>query len=222
VIASLRDGWGTADEGPRGQQVRKRRPPQPAELGYSTQTPNGMGKRAGARRPPTPRYVCHTKSPEARPAASSCAPCGTQALGLPTPVGADLMPVRPLPPCGCTEAVRSRPLAPPARIGHCGPLATVRAAGSHTPSRARVSGVSPIPFAGAGHGVTPTHPFAHRSATRGLVSACGVRGGGSVDLRPFAGTARISLQGHVAYLRNSWILGPVAPLTFQYSRGGLN
>jgi len=28
--------------------------------------------------------------------------------------------------------------------------------------------------------------------------------------------------GHVAYLLNIWILGPVAPLTGQYSRGGLN
>ena len=172
--------------------------------------------------PLTPRYIYRGAGPEARPAVPGGAPCGTQALGPPTPVGADLMPVLPLPPCGCPEAVRSRPLAPLARIGHCGPLATVRAAGSHTPSRARVSGVSPIPFAGAGHGVTPTHPFARRYATLGLVATCGVRGGGSVDLRQLAGTARISLQGYVAYLFNIRILGPVAPPTGQYSRGGLN
>jgi len=114
------------------------------------------------------------------------------------------------------------PSCPPARIRHFGPLVTVRAAGAHIPPRARVSGVSPIPFAGAGHGVTPTHPFARRYATPRLVATCGVRGGGSVDLRPLAGTARISLQGSVAYLLNTRILGPVAPLTGQYSRGGLN
>jgi len=101
---------------------------------------------------------------------------------------------------------------PPARIGHFGPLATVRAAGSIAPPRARVSGVSPIPFAGAGHGVTPTHPFARQYATPRLVATCGVRGGGSVDLRPLAGKARISLQGYVAYLLNIRILSPVAPL----------
>jgi len=114
------------------------------------------------------------------------------------------------------------PSFPPARIGHFGPLATVRAVGSHTPPRTRVSGVSPIPFGGAGHGVTPTHLFARRFATPRLVATCGVRGGGSVDLRPLAGTARISLPEYVAYLPNVRILGPVAPLTGQYSRGGLN
>jgi len=50
VTASPRNGRGTADGGPRGQQVRKRRPPQPAQLGYSTRTPDGMGNRAGPRR----------------------------------------------------------------------------------------------------------------------------------------------------------------------------
>jgi len=78
VIASPRDGRGTADDGPKGQQVRKRRPPQPAQLGYSTRTPNGMGNRTSARRPPTPRYIYHGASPEARPAALGCALCGTQ------------------------------------------------------------------------------------------------------------------------------------------------
>jgi len=47
VIASPRDGRGPADKGPRGQQVRKRKPPQPAQLGYSTRTPDGMGNRTG-------------------------------------------------------------------------------------------------------------------------------------------------------------------------------
>jgi len=47
VTASPRDGRGTADEGPRAQQVRKGRPPQPAQLGYSTRTPDGMGNRTG-------------------------------------------------------------------------------------------------------------------------------------------------------------------------------
>ena len=49
MSASPRDGRGTADGGLRGQQVRKRRPPQPAQLGYSTRTPDGMGKRTGPR-----------------------------------------------------------------------------------------------------------------------------------------------------------------------------
>ena len=92
--------------------MRKRRPPQHAQLGYSTLTPNGMGNRTGARRPPTPRYIYHGASPEARPAAPGSAPCGTQERSLPPPVGADLMLARPLPPRGCPEAVRSRPLAP--------------------------------------------------------------------------------------------------------------
>jgi len=92
--------------------VRKRRPPQPAQLGYSTRTPNGMRNRTGARRPPTPRYIYHGASREARPAAPGCDLRGTQARSLPPPVGADLMPARPLPPRGCPEAVRSRPLAP--------------------------------------------------------------------------------------------------------------
>ena len=49
---------------------------------------------------------------------------------------------------------------------------------------------------------------------------------------PLMGTAaslpfltQVSLPHHsvtVAYLLNIWILGPVAPLTGQYSRGGLN
>jgi len=54
VTASPRDGRGPADGGPRGQQVRKRRPPQPAQLGYSTRTPDGMGNRTGPRRAQPP------------------------------------------------------------------------------------------------------------------------------------------------------------------------
>jgi len=80
VTASLREGWGTADGGPRGQQVRKRRPPQPAQLGYLTLTPSGMGNRTGPCRTHPPRYMYRGASPEARPAAPGSAPCGTQAL----------------------------------------------------------------------------------------------------------------------------------------------
>jgi len=145
--------------------VRKRRPPQPAELGYSTRTPDGMGNRTGPRLPPTPRYIYRGTSPEARPAAPGCALCGTRAQGPPPPCrgGSDACAAIAAPwvPRGCP----STPSCPPARIGHSGPLATVRAAGSITLPRARVSGVSPIPFAGAGHDVTPTHPFARRYAT---------------------------------------------------------
>jgi len=57
VTASPRDGRGTADEGPRGQQVRKRRPPQPAQLGYLTRTPDGIGNRTGPRRAQPPVYI---------------------------------------------------------------------------------------------------------------------------------------------------------------------
>ena len=112
VTAWPRNGRGTADEGPRGQQVRKRRPPQLAQLGYSTRTPSGMGNRTGPCRAHCPRYIYRGASPEARPSAPGSAPCGTQALGPATPVGADLMPARPVPPRGCPEAVRSRPVAP--------------------------------------------------------------------------------------------------------------
>jgi len=66
VTASPHDERSTADEGPRGQQMRKRRPPQPAQLGYSTRTPDGMGNRTGPRRPPTPGI--YTKGRAQRPA----------------------------------------------------------------------------------------------------------------------------------------------------------
>jgi len=66
VTASPHDGRGTADAGPRGQRVRKRKPPQPAQLGYSTRTPDGMGSRTGPRRPPTPGI--YTKGRAQRPA----------------------------------------------------------------------------------------------------------------------------------------------------------
>ena len=111
VTASPRDGRGTADEGPRGQQVRKRRPQQPAQLGYSTRTPTGMGNRTGPSRANPPVYI-----PPGEPRDPPNFPrrCPLQHAGTspPTPVGADLMPARPLPPCGRPEAVRLRPLAP--------------------------------------------------------------------------------------------------------------
>jgi len=50
VTASHRNGRGTVDGGPKRQQVRKRRPPQPAQLGYSTRTPDGVGNRTGPHR----------------------------------------------------------------------------------------------------------------------------------------------------------------------------
>jgi len=50
VTALPLDGQGTANGGPRGHQKRKRRPPEPAQVGYSTQTPNGMGLRTSPRR----------------------------------------------------------------------------------------------------------------------------------------------------------------------------
>jgi len=169
----------------------------------------------------TARYVYRVAIPQARRAAFGCAPRGTQAQG-PDPCRFRSV--------ACTAAAAlwvprdcpSPPFCLPARIGHSGTLATVRAAGSITRPRARVSEVSPIPFAGAGQGVTPSRPFARRYAPPRLVATCGDRGGGSVDLRPLAGTARISLQGYVAYLLNIWILVPVAPLTGQYSRAGLS
>jgi len=85
VTASPRDGRRTADEGPRGKKVRKGRPPQPAQLGYSTRTPSGMGNRTGPCRANPSRYIFHKTSPEARPAAYGSAPSGTQALGPPHP-----------------------------------------------------------------------------------------------------------------------------------------
>jgi len=176
----------------------------------------GTGQALAVPQPPVYIPRGEPKVPPSCPRLCPLRPAGTSP---PTPVGADLMPARPVPPGGRPEAARP---CPSARIGHSGPLAAVRAAGSLTPPRARVAGVSPIPFAGAGQGVSPTRPFARRYAAPWLVATSGVRGGGSVHLRLLAGTARISLQGYVAYLLNIWILGPVAPLTGQYSCGGLN
>ena len=156
--------------------------------------------------------------PGAAGRASGCALCGTHARPLPCRgrSGAYTATVAPWVPRGC-------PFAPPGPRHASAILGrSRRAAGSIAPPRARVSGVSPFPFSGAGHGVAPTHPFARRYATPRWVATCGVRGGGSVDLRPLAGTARISIQAYVAYLLSIRILSQVAPLTGQYSRGGLN
>ena len=114
---------------------------------------------------PTPRYIHRVASAEARRASPVFAPCGTQAQCPHLCRGrsnACTAAAAPWVPRGCP----SLPPGPPARIGHSGPLATVRAAGSLTPPRARVSRVSPITFEGAGQGVTPTRPFARRYATR--------------------------------------------------------
>ena len=110
VTASPRNGRGTADGGPIGQQVRKRRPPQPAQLGYSTRTPNGMGNRTGPLRaqPPGMYTVWRAQRPAVSPPP---VPPAARRHKAPTPVGADQMPARPLPPRGCPEAARSRPLA---------------------------------------------------------------------------------------------------------------
>jgi len=125
VIASPRDGRGTADGGPGGQQVRKRRPRQPAQLGYSTRTPDGMGNRTGPCRaqPPGIYTVWRAQRPAVLPPA---VPPAARRHKAPTPVGADLMPARPVPPCGCPEAARPRPLAlrhPSAILGRSRPFA---------------------------------------------------------------------------------------------------
>jgi len=65
-------------------------------------------------------------------------------------------------PRGCPCA----PPGPPAHVCHSGPFATVRAASSIAPPRARVSGVSAVVFAGADQGVTPSRPLARQCATR--------------------------------------------------------
>jgi len=164
VTASPRDGRGTAEGGPRGQQERKRRPPQPAQLGCTTRTPDGMGNRTGPHRaqPPGIYTAGRAQRPAKLPPAVPPAALGEK------------------PPHNCTGRSRacaafaaqwvprgspSTPSCPPARIGRPKPLATVRAAGSITPNRARVSGVSPTPFAGAGQGVMLSRPFARRYAT---------------------------------------------------------
>ena len=68
----------------------------------------------------------------------------------------------------------------------------------------------------------PSRPFERHYAARCLATTGRARGGGSVGLRPLAGTARISLRGYVAYLLDIGILGAVASLTGQYSSGVLN
>jgi len=69
VTASPRDGRGTGDGGPRDQQVRKRWPPQLAQVGYSTETPNAMGNRTGPRRaqPPGIYTVWRARRPAVLP-----------------------------------------------------------------------------------------------------------------------------------------------------------
>jgi len=74
VTATPRDGRGTADGGPKGQRVHNCRPPQPAQLGYSTRTPDRMGNRTGLCRAQPPRYIYRVAGPEASRAASGCAP----------------------------------------------------------------------------------------------------------------------------------------------------
>ena len=200
--------------------MRKRRPPQPALLGYSTRTPNGMGNRAGARRPPTPLYIYHGASPEARPAPPGCALCGTQARPLPCRgrSGACAATAAPWVPRGC-------PFAPSCPRHASAILGRSRPFGPRAPSPRLARGCQGSPRSPLQAPATAQRPHTpSRVVTRQtrLVATCGVRGGGSVDLRPLARTARISLQGYVAYLLNIRILGPVAPLTGQYSRGGLN
>ena len=95
---------------PEVKKVRKRRPPQPAQLGYPTRTPNGMGNRTGARRPPPPGI--YTMGRAQRPAQLPLAVPSAARKPGPSPVGADLVPARPQPPRGCPEAAHSRPLAP--------------------------------------------------------------------------------------------------------------
>jgi len=114
---------------------------------------------------PTPRYTYRTARPKARRAAPAGAPCGTQAQG-PHPCrgrsDACTAGAAPWVPGSCPFP----PPGPSAHTGHSGPLVTVRAAGFTAPTLARVSWVSPITFAGAGQGVTPSRPFARRYATR--------------------------------------------------------
>ena len=90
--------------------MRKRRRPQPSQLGYSTRTPDGMGNRTSPRRAQTPGIytVWRAQRPAVLPPA---VPPAARKHKAPTPVGADLMPARPLPPRGCPEAAHSSPLA---------------------------------------------------------------------------------------------------------------
>ena len=100
----------------------------------------GTGQALSVPQPPVCIPRGEPKGPPSCPRLCPLRHAGTSPL---TPVGADLMPARPVPPGGCQEAARPRLSA---RIGHSGSLATVRAAGSLTPPRARVSVVSPTLF----------------------------------------------------------------------------
>jgi len=110
VTASPRNGRGTADGGLKVQQVRTRRPPLPAQLGYSTQMPNGMGDRTSLRRASSPDI--DTARGAERPAVSPLLPlCGTWAQHPPPLMwqigrlhGRCHSP-------GSPEAARARPLA---------------------------------------------------------------------------------------------------------------
>ena len=91
--------------------MRKRRPQQPAQLRYSTRTPDGMGNRTGT---PCAQFPSlYTRWRAQRPAGLPPAvPRAARRHKAPTPVGADLVPTRPVPPPECPEALRSRPLPP--------------------------------------------------------------------------------------------------------------
>ena len=168
--------------------------------------PRAASRAARRVAPPCPLRQTERKTPPEWQSSGAC----TAAAAPPVPSG-----------CPCSPPALS-PLGLSARCGHFGPPATAHAAGFITPPHTRVSVVSPAAFAGADQGVTPSRPFARHYATCWLGATSGVRGGGSAHLRPLAGPAPISIQGYVAYLLNIGIFGPVAPLTGQYSSGGLN
>jgi len=165
VTALPRNGRGTADGGPRGQQVRKRRPPQPARLGYSTQTPNGMGNRTGSRRAQHPGI--YTVWRAQRPAVSPPpVPLEARRHKAPTPVGAYPTPARPLAPLGCPEAACARSLAlrlASAILGRSRPFAPR----APLPRLARKCQRSPrAPLQAPAKGLTPSSPFARLYETR--------------------------------------------------------
>jgi len=118
---------------------------------------------------PPPRYVYRAAS---RAAGRVAPPCHLRHAGGKNPpllrqigrlCGSFRLPV----PrgCPCFPPALS-PLGPSARGGHPGPPATVHAAGSITPRRTRLSGVSPAAVAGADQGKTPSRPFARHYAAR--------------------------------------------------------
>jgi len=60
---------------------------------------------------PTPPVYIPRNEPRRTPTCPHLCPARHAGTRPPTPVGAGLMPARPLPPCGCPEAARPRPLA---------------------------------------------------------------------------------------------------------------